>query len=187
MRDPSRLTVEEFFAWQEHVEGRYELVDGHIVPHPDYVTLEGLAAPSNRHAAIVFKIGNLLASQLPATCRVYAGPGAVVDRMNANVPDLAISCDPADFDRLTGLANPAYIFEVLSPSTARIDRGRKVAEYLAIASLEAYVVLDAERRSITVYRRDEGPQTYVGPLEADAASAAVALSPTLALPFEVFS
>ncbi len=116
MRDPSRLTVDEFFAWQEHAEGRYELVDGHIVPHPDYVTLE-----------------------------------------------------------------------VLSPSTARIDRGRKVAEYLAIASLEAYVALDAERRSITVYRRDEGPQTFVGPLATDAASAAVALSPTLALPFEVFS
>jgi Uma2 family endonuclease len=86
-----------------------------------------------------------------------------------------------------GLANPAYIFEVLSPSTARIDRGRKVAEYLAIPSLEAYVVLDPERRSISVYRRDEGPQTYVGAPETGAASAAVALSPALTLPFEVFS
>jgi hypothetical protein len=38
---------------------------------------------------------------------------------------------------------------------------RKVAEDLAIETLVAYVVLDAARRSMTVYRRDEGPQTFV--------------------------
>jgi hypothetical protein len=38
---------------------------------------------------------------------------------------------------------------------------RKVAEDLAIETLVAYVVLDAARRSMTVYGRDEGPQTFV--------------------------
>ncbi len=45
MRAVQRLTADEFFAWQALVEGRYELGDGHIVPHPDYVTPVGFAAP----------------------------------------------------------------------------------------------------------------------------------------------
>jgi len=52
----------------------------------------------------------------------------------------------------------------------------------AATSLEAYVVLDPEPRAITVYRRDEGPQTHT----ASAERTAVALSVTISLPFDVF-
>jgi len=45
MRDVQRLTADEFFAWQALVEGRYELVDGHIVPHPDYGRRSALPRP----------------------------------------------------------------------------------------------------------------------------------------------
>jgi Uma2 family endonuclease len=182
MQDPNRLTVEEIFARQEHVEGRYELVDGHIVPHPDYVTLKGLAAPSNLHAAIGANLGLAIGGQLRKGFQLYVGAGAVVDRVNANVPDLAISCDPADLARKDGLANPRFVFEILSPSTKRIDHGRKVGEYLAIASLEAYVVIDPERPSITIYRPDDGPHTHVA---SDAASG-VALADDIFLPYSIF-
>jgi Uma2 family endonuclease len=181
MQDPNRLTVEEFFAWQEHVEGRYELVDGHIVPHPDYVTLKGLAAPSNEHASVVASLVLALGAQLTLPCRVYAGPCAVVDRINANVPDVAVSCEPSDRSRRDGLAHPQFIFEILSPSTKRIDRGRKVDEYLAISSLEAYMILDPERRSISVYKADGGPETFSAGSET-----AVALADGITIPFSVF-
>ena len=49
---------------------------------------------------------------------------------------------------------------LLSPKTKRIDVGRKVLEHLAIPSLDAYVVVDGEHRSVTVYRPDAGAQTY---------------------------
>ena len=159
MLDADRMSVEEFFAWHQHVEGRYELVEGRIVPHPDYVTPEGLAAPSNEHAAILANLALTLGSKLQPPCRIFIGAGAAVDRITANIADLSVSCDPSD---LAGsvLKRPRFVFEVLSPKTKRIDVGRKVLEHLAIPSLDAYVVVDGEHRSVTVYRPDAGAQTY---------------------------
>jgi Uma2 family endonuclease len=159
MFESDRMTVEDFFDWHQMVEGRYELVDGRIVPHPDYVTPHGVAAPSNDHAALLSNLDYTFRSQLPTTYRVYVGAGAKVNRVNANIPDLAVSCDPEDRGR-KALENPRFICEVLSPSTRRTDTRRKVGDYLAIQSVEAYIIVDGERRTITVHRPDAGPQTY---------------------------
>lgn len=159
MVDPNRLTVDEFFAWQSLVEGRYELIDGHIVPHPDYFDARGLAAPDTGHARIVANLTALLATQLRPPCRVYTGAGAQVDRVNANIPDVAVSCSEADFD-VPALREPRFVFEISSPKTARTDTGRKVGDYLAIATLEAYLFVDRKHGTITVYRPCAGPQTY---------------------------
>jgi len=59
----------EFFSWQALVEGRYELVDGHIVPHPDYVTPAGFAAPDAEHGLVCLNLGIALQAQLQAPCR----------------------------------------------------------------------------------------------------------------------
>lgn len=160
MHDVTRLTVDDFFAWQRLVDGRYELVDGHITPHPDYVTPAGFAVPDNDHAAVCANLVGLLQAQLKPPCRVYVGAGAVVDRLNANVPDVAVSCSDADRTK-AAIAEPRFVLEVSSPSTARIDTGRKVSAHLAIATLEAYFVVDRPRRAVTVYRPDAGPQTFV--------------------------
>ncbi len=58
------------------------------------------------------------------------------------------------------LESPRFICEVVSPKTRRTDMIRKVEEYLALASLEAYVIVDGERRTVTVHRPDAGPQTW---------------------------
>jgi len=159
MRDVQRLTADEFFAWQALVEGRYELVDGHIVPHPDYVTPLGFAAPDTEHGLVCANLVTALRAQLRAPCRVYVGVGVVVDRADANIPDIAVSCDEGDRSR-PALIAPRYVFEVSSPKTYRIDTGRKVGEYLAISTIEAYAFLDRPRHSLTVYRADAGPQTF---------------------------
>ena len=159
MRDPNRLTADEFFGWQALVDGRYELIDGHITPHPDYVTPLGFAAPDNDHAAVCATLIGMLQMQLRAPCRVYVGAGTIVDRVNANVPDIAVSCSESDRAE-KALAGPRLILEVSSTKTARIDTGRKVDDYLAIATVESYVVVDRSRRAITVYAPDRGPQTY---------------------------
>ncbi len=58
------------------------------------------------------------------------------------------------------MTSPRFVFEISSPKTARIDTGRKVGDYASIEGLEAYVFVDRKRRTITVYRPDDGPQTY---------------------------
>jgi Uma2 family endonuclease len=158
MHDVDRLTTDEFFEWHRHVEGRYELVEGRIVPHPDFVLPQGLSAPSNDHGRVVANLTVALGRRLKAPCRVYVGAGVEVDAHNGNVPDLAVSCLETDASGKK-LTEPRYIFEVLSPSTRRIDVGRKVGDYLAVRSVAAYVVLDHERRAAIVYRPDSLPQT----------------------------
>ncbi len=98
----------------------------------------------------------MLSATLRLPCRLYVGSGAVVDRLNANVSDVSVSCSDADRAGMA-LRGPRFIFEVSSPKTARFDTGRKVAEYLAIATLVAYAFIDRKRRSVTVCRPDRGP------------------------------
>ena len=159
MRDVNRLSPEEFFGWQALVEGRYELVDGHITPHPDFVTPQGFVAPDNDHAAICGNIVALLQARVRLPCRVYVGAWTIVDRANANMPDVTVSCSEADRNAVA-IAEARFIFEVSSPKTTRIDTGRKVGDYLAIATLEGYVFVDRSRRTVTMYRSNAGPQTF---------------------------
>jgi Uma2 family endonuclease len=44
--------------------------------------------------------------------------------------------------------------EVTLRSTARIDRGEKVAEYCKAASLRGYLIVDQNLRRVTYYTRD---------------------------------
>jgi Uma2 family endonuclease len=37
---------------------------------------------------------------------------------------------------------------------------RNVGDSFAIASVEAYIIVDGERRTVTVHRPDAGPQTW---------------------------
>lgn len=157
MHDIHRMAVDEFLTWQRCVEGCYELVDGFIVPHPDYWSPQGFASPDNEHALILANLVGLLRAQLKPPCRVYPGAGTVVDRKDANVPDLSVSC--RDDRMANALYEPRYVFEVSSPKTARIDTGRKVMDYLSITSVEAYVFVDRQNRTLTVYRPSRGPET----------------------------
>lgn len=70
------------------------------------------------------------------------------------------------------LPDPVVVFEVLSPSTASIDRVAKNAEYQATPSIQRYVMLEQDRIAATVFAR-EGERWVGTLLGADA---------TLALP-----
>ncbi len=51
------------------------------------------------------------------------------------------------------IENPSAIFEVLSPSTARIDQSEKKDAYLACPSVQHYVLVHAEKVEVTIYTR----------------------------------
>ena len=55
------------------------------------------------------------------------------------------------------LTNPAAVFEVLSDSTERFDRGEKFAGYRSIPSLREFVLISQHERRVEHYaRRDDG-------------------------------
>lgn len=70
-------------------------------------------------------------------------------------PDVSVTCgrNTTDDDRLKAVLDPAVIFEILSPGTAADDRGVKLDEYKALASIETIVHVDPERETVRVVQR----------------------------------
>jgi Uma2 family endonuclease len=66
-------------------------------------------------------------------------------------PDVTVSCDE---EAGSMLANPTVIIEVLSPTTEKRDRGAKFKSYKALSSLQEYVLIGSEYRTIEVHRRE---------------------------------
>ncbi len=60
---------------------------------------------------------------------------------------------PADAQTIN---DPIIVVEVLSPSTAAIDHGRKLSGYFSLPSLEHYLILDPERRVVIHHKRGRG-------------------------------
>lgn len=71
--------------------------------------------------------------------------------------DVTVVCGPLELDpedraRQTVL-NPSLLFEVLRPTTERDDRGAKLDCYKAIATVQTVVLVDQDRREVTLHAR----------------------------------
>ena len=49
--------------------------------------------------------------------------------------------------------DPVIVVEVLSPSTAAIDHGRKLSGYFSLPSVQHYLILDPDRRVVIHHKR----------------------------------
>lgn len=58
-------------------------------------------------------------------------------------------------DHFDTLLNPILLIEILSKSTESYDRGRKFEFYREIESLQEYVLVAQDRKSIEVFYRNE--------------------------------
>ena len=70
-----------------------------------------------------------------------AAPGGTtveIDEDTDYEPDALINCGPPIPDDATAAPNPVVIVEVLSPSTATVDAGGKLADYFRLASVRHY-------------------------------------------------
>jgi Uma2 family endonuclease len=63
-------------------------------------------------------------------------------------PDALINCGPPLQDDAIAAPNPIVIVEVLSPSTASVDAGGKLADYFRLASVRHYLIVRPLRREI---------------------------------------
>jgi len=67
-------------------------------------------------------------------------------------PDLQIVCQPGPGDQRFQ-EQPVVVIEVLSESTRRIDMGEKKDAYLTISSLKVLLLVEADSRRVTAFRR----------------------------------
>ena len=65
-------------------------------------------------------------------------------------PDVTVDCGPTA-DNALERARPTAVFEVLSPSTRKTDRFRKLEEYRAVDGLMHVVLIDPDRPVVLLY------------------------------------
>jgi Uma2 family endonuclease len=141
------MTVDEFLAWEEGQERKYEFADGAVSLLP---------GGTSAHAVIAGAIVARIYASLPAgRWRVYGSDMAIVTPKTSRYSDVCYTDDERDLAdrRARKIRYPKLVIEVLSPSTEAVDRGEKFDEYRAIATLEEYVLVESEKRGATVYRR----------------------------------
>lgn len=143
-----KLTVDDYLKAEDGADIRHEYIDGELY---------AMTGASDRHGLIV---GNIYAQLRPllrgTPCQLFANDMKVRLRIQDQdlfyYPDLLLSCDPGDRETYYR-AQPCLLVEVLSDSTARIDRREKLWAYQTITSLREYLLIAQDTRAVEIYRR----------------------------------
>jgi len=163
MNVQSRLptTADEFLAWNEGRQGKREFVKGRVV--------EIMINVTERHYRLAARLLVQIAEQLdPIEYVVGSADFGVKTRDGVRYPDVMVHrpSDPASLATTV----PLLIAEILSPSSMSDDFGQKAQDYLALVSLEHYVVLSQDEAALWLWTRHgndwEGPVLYRGRAEA---------------------
>ena len=144
-----RFTEREYLALEAVADVKHEYVNGEIL---------AMAGAELAHNQIVQNIRYELGRALEAKpCRVIGGDQRVKVETSSDYlyPDVVVVCaDPKIVgDKPRSLTNPEIVVEVLSPSTARYDRGAKWGAYQRIPSLNDYVLVSASEVLVEHYQR----------------------------------
>ena len=141
-------TIEDIYALPDGE--RAELIDGQIYY---------MAPPTRTHQRNVTELTVVIHEYIKKNhgkCEVNVSPFAVfLDSLkdktqNYVEPDISVICDNEKLDDKGCHGSPDWVIEVVSPSSRRLDYGRKQALYLENAVKE-YWVVDAARQTVTVY------------------------------------
>jgi Uma2 family endonuclease len=81
-------------------------------------------------------------------------------------PDVMVTCSKADLGERLIKREPVLVAEVLSPSTAGYDRGRKFAAYRQLPSLREYLLVDVDQQRCDLFRRNADGLWVLHPCEA---------------------
>ncbi len=143
------ISPEEYHEIERTSEIKHEYIDGQIY---------AMSGGNTDHAAIAINIIAALKAHLRGkTCKVFNSDVKVQPfeyEDPSYLPDVTVTCNPNDYKRgSTVIRSPRLIAEVLSPSTERKDRGRKLRDYQACPSMEEYVIISTRYQQVEIFYR----------------------------------
>jgi Uma2 family endonuclease len=143
-----RMTLDEFLAWDDGTDTRYELVGG--VPL-------AMAPPAEAHRILAMRLGSRIDAALqnrrPCNAQIDAGVLRPEGDDSYYVADVAVTCRPNEPGR-QAVIDPILIVEILSPSTERHDRRVKLPVYRQIESVSEVLLIDADSHHAELHRRE---------------------------------
>lgn len=152
-KHPAVMTFKEYASWEEGK--RCEVLGGKII---------SLApSPLPAHQAVSMQLSIEFGTHLRhKECEVFAAPVDVflfqdhrkkwIDEQVQNwvIPDLLVVCEKNKIGKSKIVGAPDLIIEIISPSTAKIDRLDKRLAYQR-AGVKEYWIVDPANQSVEVY------------------------------------
>ncbi len=150
-----RITEEEYLLLERAAATKSEFVDGEIF---------AMSGGSLAHSALAANwIGELKTRLRGRNCQVFTSDLRVrTHRTGSYVyPDISVVCGQPQTHRNADdiLINPTVVIEVLSPSTADYDLGKKFGLYREIASLRDYILVYPDSAHVEHYSRQ--PESWL--------------------------
>ena len=166
------MTPEEFYAWQETMDERYELVAGYPVPRcPD---IEMMTGASRRHDRIVWNLIRAIGNQLGnGPCQGFTSDTAVRTMTGTRRrPDVGVECGERDEGSFEA-EDVRFVGEVLSPSTREFDMFEKLEEYRAITTMRYVLLVEPNAPTVMLWSREDDMSWRMMNLEGRDAIAAM--------------
>ncbi len=148
--DVTRMSLEDYLATELASEIKREFVNGEII---------AMAGASVPHNVIAGNLATLLGNALKGgPCRAYGSDLRICVEATGlfAYPDITICCEKPRLlpgVRPDTVVNPRIIFEILSSSTERWDRGAKLAHYRRMASLQEVILVAQDEIRVEHYVR----------------------------------
>lgn len=149
-----------YLAWEAEQPAKHEYLDGEVF---------AMAGASAAHVTIALNMAMALRNHLRGgPCSVFISDMKLqVAADNAFFyPDVFVTCAPSDKAQDQYKSSATLVVEVLSPTTSAYDRGAKFAAYRKLADLREYMLVDPERLSVDLFRRDGQGRWVLYPYEA---------------------
>lgn len=150
-----RYTPEEYYRLEREAAYKSDYYAGEI-----FAMAGGTITHSTICSNLVREVGNRLKGK---PCAAFESNLRLKVKATGlrTYPDASVYCEPYERDEEDPagetLTNPIVLFEVLSPSTERYDRGMKAANYRQIQSLQAYVLVSQDiPRAEVLERQPDG-------------------------------
>ncbi|WP_234028443.1 Uma2 family endonuclease [Lentibacillus sp. Marseille-P4043] len=150
-KDDRKYTYADYLSWPEDV--RAEIIDG--IPYLQ-------AAASRIHQKVLSELHRQIANFLVGKeCEIYPAPFHVVldledessreeNKEDVFEPDITVVCDESKLDDSGCKGNPDMIVEIISPSTARIDKIKKFNKYEQ-AGVKEYWIVEPLEKIVSVF------------------------------------
>ena len=155
-----RFDADAYLAWEAEQPEKHEYVHGEVF---------AMSGGSDAHVTVAGNVFMALRNHLRGgPCRVFiADMKLFVQADDAfYYPDVFVTCAESDRAQEQHKSAPTLVVEVLSPSTGAYDRGAKFTSYRKLPSLREYLLIDPQRLSVDLFRRDEGGRWALYPSEA---------------------
>ena len=141
----AKHTIKDIYALPDGV--RAELLDGQLYY---------MAAPTRTHQRIAGEMFLAATNYIRAhqgACEVYLAPFAVFlfgDDSAYVEPDMTVICDSSRVEENGCVGAPDWVVEIVSPSSLKLDMGKKLFKYRD-AGVREYWIIYPEKRMVIAY------------------------------------